>query len=63
MPKLKQLEIRSCKSLKVPPRLRNLKAIGELKLKGMPEEVTEEFVQTNEQSDIAHFPSVIIDKQ
>lgn len=58
MPKLKQLEIRSCKSLKVPTGLRNLKALGELKLKDMPVEVTEEFKQTK---DTAHFPCVIID--
>ncbi|KAK4591343.1 hypothetical protein RGQ29_021518 [Quercus rubra] len=62
MPKLKQLEIRSCKSLKVPTGLRNLKALGELKLKDMPVEVTEEFEKTNKQSDIAHFPFVIIEK-
>ena len=62
MPKLKQLEIRSCQSLKVPTGLRNLKALGELKLKDMPVEVIEEFEKTNKQSDIAHFPFVIIEK-
>ncbi|XP_030968814.1 probable disease resistance protein At1g58602 [Quercus lobata] len=61
MPKLKQLEIRSCKSLKVLTGLRNLKALGKLRLKDMPVEVTEKIEQTNERSDIAHFPFVIID--
>ena len=62
MRKLKQLEIRSCKSLKVLTGLGNLKALGKLRLKDMPVEVTEKFEQTNERSDIAHFPFVIIEK-
>lgn len=61
MPKLEQLEIRSCKSLKVLTGLRNLKALGKLRLKDMPADFTEKFELTNEPSDIAHFPFLIID--
>ncbi|GMY34757.1 probable disease resistance RPP8-like protein 2 [Fagus crenata] len=65
MPNLKKLEIRSCKNLKVPTGLKYLKNLGELKLKDMPVEFTEEIQETEEKiwGKIAHAPSIIIDKQ
>uniref|UniRef100_A0A2N9J6B9 Uncharacterized protein n=1 Tax=Fagus sylvatica TaxID=28930 RepID=A0A2N9J6B9_FAGSY len=61
MPNLKQLEIRSCKRLKVPNGLKHLKSLRELKLKDMPVEFTTTIKETKEQiwRDIAHSLAII----
>ena len=61
MPNLKQLEIRSCKRLKVPDGLKHLKSLRELKLKDMPVEFTTTIKETKEQiwRDIAHSLAII----
>ncbi|KAK7831950.1 putative disease resistance protein [Quercus suber] len=64
MPNLKKLEIRSCYSLKVPNGLRNLKTLGELKLRDMSVKFTLEIEKTKEKiwADIAISPAIIIDE-
>ncbi|KAK4590552.1 hypothetical protein RGQ29_020919 [Quercus rubra] len=66
MPSLKQVEIRSCKKLKVPDttELRHLKALRELKLKNMPVDFTKTIEKNKDQiwGHIAGFPVIIIDQ-
>lgn len=64
MPKLKQLEIRSCKRLRVPTGLSHLKNLRELKLQDMPVEFTAEIKESSKEQtwgDIAISPAIIID--
>nr|POF10694.1 disease resistance rpp8-like protein 3 [Quercus suber] len=60
---LKQLEIRSCKRLKIPNGLGHVKTIRELKLKDMPGEFTAKVEDNKEQiwGNIARCPAIIID--
>ena len=63
MPKLKNLEIRSCEKLMVPTGLRHLKTLRELKLKDMALEFNATIEVTKDQiwGDIAHAPAIIIE--
>lgn len=61
MQKLRELEIRSCKNLKILTGLEHLKTLLELKLTDMPQALAEGFAKNKRQlwDDVLHSPAII----